>query len=95
MSLSPKDVEKIAKLAQIAIDEARIPDYVSELSRCLTLLEQIGRVDTTGIAPMSHPLDMYQRLRADKVTEIDQREAFQAIAPATEAGLYLVPRVLE
>lgn len=95
MSLQSDDVVKIARLAQLALDEARIPDYVQDLSNCLGLLQQIGQVDTEGVAPMSHPLDMKQRLREDVVTEDDQREAFQRLAPAVEAGLYLVPRVIE
>jgi aspartyl-tRNA(Asn)/glutamyl-tRNA(Gln) amidotransferase subunit C len=95
MSLHADDVIKIAQLAQLAIDESRIPDYVQDLSNCLGLLQQIGQVNTEGVAPMSHPLDMKQRLREDEVSEGDQREAFQRIAPAVEAGLYLVPRVIE
>ncbi len=95
MSLHADDVIKIAQLAQLAIDESRIPDYVQDLSNCLGLLQQIGQVNTEGVAPMSHPLDMKQRLREDEVSEDDQREAFQRIAPAVEAGLYLVPRVIE
>ncbi len=95
MSLQADDVVKIARLAQLALDEARIPDYVQDLSNCLGLLQQIGQVDTEGVAPMSHPLDMKQRLREDVVTEDNQRELFQRIAPAVAAGLYLVPRVIE
>jgi aspartyl-tRNA(Asn)/glutamyl-tRNA(Gln) amidotransferase subunit C len=95
MSLNADDVIKIARLAQLAIDESRIPDYAQDLSNCLGLLQQIGQVNTEGVAPMSHPLDMKQRLREDAVAEGDQREAFQRIAPAVEAGLYLVPRVIE
>lgn len=95
MSLNADDVIKIARLAQLAIDESRIPDYVQDLSNCLGLLQQIGQVNTEGVAPMSHPLDMKQRLREDVVTEENQRELFQRIAPAVAAGLYLVPRVIE
>jgi aspartyl-tRNA(Asn)/glutamyl-tRNA(Gln) amidotransferase subunit C len=95
MSLNADDVIKIARLAQLAIDESRIPDYVQDLSNCLGLLQQIGQVNTEGVAPMSHPLDMKQRLREDVVTEDNQRELFQRIAPAVAAGLYLVPRVIE
>jgi len=95
MSLNADDVIKIARLAQLAIDESRIPDYVQDLSNCLGLLQQIGQINTEGVAPMSHPLDMKQRLREDVVTEDNQRELFQRIAPAVAAGLYLVPRVIE
>jgi aspartyl-tRNA(Asn)/glutamyl-tRNA(Gln) amidotransferase subunit C len=58
-------------------------------------VEQLETVDTTSVVPLAHPLDALQRLRADEVTESDQREAFQAVAPQTEAGLYLVPKVIE
>ena len=95
MSLSADDVRHIAELAMLAIDEHRIPDYAEDLSHCLSLLEQLGAVDTSGVEPMSHSLDMRQRLRADEVCEPNQRELFQALAPATEGGLYLVPRVID
>lgn len=95
MSLGPAEVEKIASLARLAVDEADIPVYTHNLSSILHLVEQMNAVDTTGVEPMAHPLDRPQRLRADEVTEPDQRELFQSIAPQTEAGLYLVPRVIE
>ncbi len=95
MALERKDVENIAHLARLAISEADIPEYARNLSSILALVEQMGAVDTTGVAPMAHPLDAVQRLREDAVTETDQREHFQAIAPAVEAGLYLVPKVIE
>jgi aspartyl-tRNA(Asn)/glutamyl-tRNA(Gln) amidotransferase subunit C len=95
MSLDSDDVKKIAKLARLAIDEADVPGYATNLSNILGLVEQMNSVDTAGVLPMSHPLDAVQRLREDVVTETDQREEFQRIAPATENGLYLVPRVIE
>ena len=95
MSLDREDVVKIAHLARLAIDEADIPRYARELSSILGLVEQMNRVDTSGVEPMAHPLDTSQRLRADLLTETDQRELFQANAPQVEAGLYLVPKVIE
>ena len=93
MSLSADDVRRIAELAMLAIDERRIPDYAKDLSHCLALLEQLG-IDG-GVEPMSHSLDMRQRLRADEVCETDQRELFRGLAPAVQDGLYLVPRVID
>lgn len=95
MRLPPDQVEKVAHLARLAIDDAEIEAYAQDLSRILDLVEQMNAVDTTGIEPMAHPLDMAQRLRPDVVTEGNQRELFQSIAPCVEAGLYLVPRVVE
>ncbi len=95
MSLGAKEVEKIANLAALTIAEEDIADYARDLSGILEFVEQMNAVDTSGIEPMAHPQDMTQRLRPDVVTETDQRDAFQKIAPATEAGLYLVPRVIE
>ncbi len=95
MSLDADDVKKIAFLARLKIDEADVPGYVSSLSSILDLVEQMSSVDTEGVLPMSHPMDAVQRLREDKVTESDQRDYFQQIAPKTEDGLYLVPRVIE
>lgn len=95
MSLGPAEVENIAHLARLAIDESLIPDYARNLSDILSFVEQMNAVDTGGVEPMAHPMDASQRLRPDEVTESDQRELFQQIAPATEDGLYLVPRVIE
>ena len=95
MSLDKTDVEKIAHLARLAINEGDIPDYARDLNNIFNLVEQLTEADTNDITPMAHPLDANQRLRADVVTEIDQRETFQAIAPKTEAGVYLVPQVIE
>lgn len=95
MSLEKADVEKIAHLARLQINEQDIPEYARNLSSILELVAQMSSVDTTDITPMAHPLDIAQRLRADVVTESNQREKFQAIAPQTEAGLFLVPKVIE
>jgi aspartyl-tRNA(Asn)/glutamyl-tRNA(Gln) amidotransferase subunit C len=95
MSLSPAEVEKIAYLARLAISEEDTSVYARNLSSILELVEQMNAVDTSGVAPLAHPLEMAQRLRADEVSEANQRELFQSIAPSTEAGLYLVPKVIE
>jgi len=95
MSLDADAVKKIAYLARLKIDEADVPGYVANLSNIIDLVEQMNSVNTEGVVPMSHPLDAVQRLREDVVTETNQREAFQAIAPMTEDGLYLVPQVIE
>jgi len=95
MSLDADEVKKIAMLARIKIDEADISGYVSNLSNILELVEQMEAVDTEGVIPMSHPQDAVQRLREDKVSEENQRDVFQKIAPAAEGGLYLVPKVIE
>ena len=95
MSLDKTDVEKIAHLARLAIDEHAIPSYARDLTNIFNLVEQLTAVSTADITPMAHPLDANQRLRADEVTEVNQRELFQAIAPKTEAGIYLVPQVIE
>ena len=95
MSLQKTDVEKIANLARLSISEEDIPVYTENLSSILNLVEQMNAVDTSGVEPMAHPLHMSQRLREDEVTETDQRELFQSIAPQVENGLYLVPKVIE
>lgn len=95
MSLSRSDVEKIAHLARLQIDETDIPLYAKNLSNILGLVEQMSAIDTAGVEIMAHPLDARQRLRPDEITETDQRALFQSIAPQVEAGLYLVPKVIE
>jgi aspartyl-tRNA(Asn)/glutamyl-tRNA(Gln) amidotransferase subunit C len=95
MSLSTQDVEKVARLARLAMTPAEIETARSQLSGIFGLIEEMQAVDTKGIEPMSHAQDVAQRLREDKVTETNQREAFQAIAPQVEGGLYLVPQVIE
>ena len=95
MSLSLDDVSRIARLARIEISPAEAAQTRGQLNNILDFVAQLQAVDTAGIAPMAHAVDVVQRLRADSVTETDRRDAFQAIAPETEAGLYLVPKVLE
>ncbi|HHZ88323.1 MAG TPA: Asp-tRNA(Asn)/Glu-tRNA(Gln) amidotransferase subunit GatC [Chromatiaceae bacterium] len=95
MSLDSSDVKKIAHLARLGISDDAVPEYATELSRILELVEQMNAVDTSAVSPMAHPQDVVQRLRPDEVTETDNRDGFQGVAPATEDGLYLVPRVIE
>ncbi|MDH5371017.1 MAG: Asp-tRNA(Asn)/Glu-tRNA(Gln) amidotransferase subunit GatC [Gammaproteobacteria bacterium] len=95
MSLDKIGVEKIAHLARIAIVEDDIPGYAKSLSSILELVEQMDTVDTDNVSPMAHPHDAYQRLREDVVTEVNQRDHFQEIAPEVENHLYLVPQVIE
>jgi aspartyl-tRNA(Asn)/glutamyl-tRNA(Gln) amidotransferase subunit C len=99
MSLTPDQVRRIAALARIELDPAEEQGVAERLNRVLGLIDQIQKQDTSGTAPMAHPLDgrlpVAQRLRPDEVSEPDKREEFQAIAPAVEGGLYLVPKVIE
>ena len=95
MSLSTDDVAKIAHLARLAVDPDRSAALGSELSKILDLVAQMDAVDTASVVPMAHPLEMAQRLRDDEVTEHDQRDRYQANAPAVENGLFLVPKVIE
>jgi aspartyl-tRNA(Asn)/glutamyl-tRNA(Gln) amidotransferase subunit C len=95
MSLERSDVEKIAHLARLAVDDGQLDRVAGDLSRILALVEQMNAVDTAGVTPMAHPLHMDQRLREDVVTESDHRDDYQRTAPAAESGLYLVPKVIE
>lgn len=95
MSLSTQDVKKVARLARLAMTDPEIESARAQLSGIFDLIAEMQAVDTSGIEPMSHAQDLSQRLREDIVTETNQREAFQAIAPQVEAGLYLVPKVIE
>ena len=95
MSLDTDDVAKIAHLARLAVPNEALAGYAEELSGILSLVEQMNGVETRDVDPMAHPLHMTQRLRDDQPTETDQRSAFQSIAPLTEDGLDLVPRVIE
>jgi aspartyl-tRNA(Asn)/glutamyl-tRNA(Gln) amidotransferase subunit C len=95
MSLSLDDVKRIALLARIAIDEQEEQQVLGELRSIFGLIEEMQAVDTAGVEPMSHAQDVVQRLRPDNVTEGDQRQLYQSIAPQVEDGLYLVPRVIE
>lgn len=95
MSLSIEAIKKIAHLARLNLTESDSKLYAPQLSNILNFIEQMNQVDTANIEPLAHPLDVEQRFRKDIVTEKDQREKFQNIAPEVEAGLYLVPQVIE
>ncbi|KPJ67426.1 MAG: hypothetical protein AMJ43_03980 [Coxiella sp. DG_40] len=94
-TLIEKDVRKIAHLARLEILSNELSKYVQDLSKILDFVEQTNTVDTDNIEPIAHPLGGCQRLREDRVTEIDQRDLLQNNAPQVEAGLYLVPKVIE
>ena len=95
MALERSDVEKIAHLARLGLNDADLPQTTATLNSILGLIDAMQAVDTEGVEPLAHPLEATQRLRADVVCETNQREAYQAIAPAVENGLYLVPKVIE
>jgi aspartyl-tRNA(Asn)/glutamyl-tRNA(Gln) amidotransferase subunit C len=95
MSLSDDQLRRLARLARIAIRPEESAAVADRLSRVLGLIDQMRRVDTAGIEPMAHAQDLVQPLRVDSVTETDQRERYQTVAPAVEEGLYLVPKVIE
>ena len=95
MLLDKSDIEKIAWLARLSIGADDIPNYSRDLSRILGLVEEMDQIDTGNIPPMAHPLELTARLRKDEITETDQREQFQQIAPAVSHGHYLVPKVIE
>lgn len=89
------EIQKLADLARLQVDDATLDQVANSINDVLALVDQLQAANTDGIAPMAHPLDAVQRLRADEVTETNNREAFQAIAPATQEGLYLVPKVID
>lgn len=95
MSISLEEVLNISDLARLHVDEEQAGHYAADLSKILAWVQQMNQVDTRGVVPMAHPLDVVQRLREDQVTETNQREKFQTIAPRTDRGLYLVPKVIE
>jgi aspartyl-tRNA(Asn)/glutamyl-tRNA(Gln) amidotransferase subunit C len=96
MTLTRQDVEKIAHLARLSITEQEMPVYVTSVSSIVNFVDELWRVQTGDVEPMAHPLDgQHQRLRPDVVSESDHHEKYQANAPAVQAGLYVVPRVIE
>ena len=95
MLISKSDIEKIAWLARLSIEADDIPEYSRDLSSILAMVKEMERVNTTEIEPLAHPLELSARLRKDVITEFNQREYFQQIAPAVSNGLYLVPKVIE
>lgn len=95
MSLDKNTIEKIATLARLNLDDSQAEELGQDLNNILNLVEQMSSVDTSGITPLAHPLEISARLREDVVSESDQRELFQSIAPSAEEGHYLVPKVIE
>jgi aspartyl-tRNA(Asn)/glutamyl-tRNA(Gln) amidotransferase subunit C len=101
MSITAADIEKIAKLARIRVDADAVPELTQGLNNILKMADQLQAIDTSAVVPMANPLDATQRLRADVVTEptaddaLNARAAFLAIAPSSEQGLFLVPKVIE
>ena len=93
--MDAKDVHKLAHLARLTIEDDLVDDVTHRITRIMSLVDQLKAVDTTGVEPMSHPLDAVQVLRTDEVTESNQREQWQTVAPAVEDGLYLVPQVID
>lgn len=95
MSLSPENIKQVAHLARLELSADQVGPYAQQLSNIMQLVDQLSGANTEGVTPMAHPLAMHQRLRPDVVTESDRREAFQAIAPEVDEGVYLVPKVIE
>ena len=100
MSLELKDVKRIANLARLELSEDEANSTLNKLNSFFAIAEQLQAIDTTGIAPLSHPIaaqmpELCLRLREDVVTETNHREEYQQVAPATQDGLYLVPKVIE
>lgn len=95
MALDKSEVEKIAHLARLHISEEDVGEVTRRITDILTLIDQMQDVATDDVEPLAHPLDVVQRLRADEVTETDQRDRLQTLAPQVDQGLYLVPKVIE
>ncbi len=93
--LSLEQIARIADLARLELSSAEAAEMQRQLNDILAMVDEMAAVDTTGVTPMSHPQEVTQRLREDRVTETDERESFQSIAPAVEDGFYLVPQVIE
>jgi len=95
MSIGPDDIKKIALLSRLHVEDEQAPKLSNDISNILDLVDQLQAVDTSDVEPMAHPMDAVQILRADQVTESNQREQLQKNAPMTENGLFLVPKVIE
>ena len=95
MSLTSDDVKRVAKLARLGLTDVETTETLAQLNSILELVDQMQQTNTDGVAPLAHPLELRQTFRADAVAETNQRDKFQAIAPQADAGLYLVPRVVE
>lgn len=95
MAITPQDINKIARLSRLKVNDSDIPALSERLGNILAMVDRMQSIDTSGIEPMGHPRDATQRLRADSVSETNLREQLQAHAPAVENGLFLVPKVIE
>jgi aspartyl-tRNA(Asn)/glutamyl-tRNA(Gln) amidotransferase subunit C len=95
MTISEQDLARVAELARLRLDPATVTEVTGRIGNILGMIDRMQAVDTRAVSPMAHPLDTVQRLRPDEVTEPDRRADFLAIAPVSEDGLYLVPRVIE
>ena len=95
MAIDQDEIEKIAELARIRISDDQLAEVTGRITDILAMVDQLQAADTAGVEPMANPLDATQLLRPDAVTEDNRREAFQAIAPSVEDGLYLVPKVID
>ena len=97
MAFTPEDVQRLAKLARIELDPNQVNATLGHLDNIFDMIADMRQVDTSGIAPMAHACDVGQRLRNDQVTDgsLEQRDRCLALAPESEAGLYLVPKVIE
>lgn len=95
MAIDNKTVQDIARLARLRVDQAECKKYASELSNILELVAQMESINTDDVIPMTHPFDATLRMREDQVSETNQRDHFQSVAPSTERGLYLVPKVID
>jgi len=95
MSISESDMARVAELARIRLDGETVTEVTRRIGNILAMIDQMQAVDTRDVEPMSNPLDATQRLREDEITETDRRADFLALAPVSEDGLYLVPRVIE
>jgi aspartyl-tRNA(Asn)/glutamyl-tRNA(Gln) amidotransferase subunit C len=93
--LRPEDIQRLCRLARLEITAAEIPDVSAKLSSIVAMVDELRACDTAGVLPMAHPLERAQRLRPDRVTEVDQHELYQRNAPLVERDLYLVPKVIE
>jgi len=95
MSLSPEQVRQVAHLARLQLNPEQVEPYARQLTDILGMVDRLSSANTAEVGPMAHPLDMVQRLRPDVISEADRRDDYQAIAPDTQDGLYLVPKVIE
>ena len=95
MSLDKDQVQQIAVLARLKLDDDEFAETVDKLSRIVDFVDQLSQADTSDVVPMAHPLDVAQRLRKDEVAEVNDRDHYQENAPSTQDGMYLVPKVIE